>query len=90
MYRRIIKRNCLVMFGQQPYSICPVQEKMLGYSFKSQGVVPIDTVELQTVVDLAIITKNSFCMINLLLKFIVLCKGLLQSKICYCFQLCST
>ena len=46
MYHRIIKRNCLVMFGQRPYSICPVQEKKLGYSFKSQGVVPIDTVEL--------------------------------------------
>ena len=77
MYHRINKMNCLVMVGQPPYSICPVQEKKLAYSFKSQGVVPIDTVELQTVVDLAIITKNSFCMINLLLKFIVLCKGLL-------------
>ena len=77
MYHRIVKRNCLVMFGQPLYSICPVQEKKLAYSFKSQGVVQIDTVELQTVVDLAIITKKSFCMMNLLLTFIVICKGLL-------------
>ena len=46
----------------------------LGYSFKSQGIVPRDTVELQTV-DLATIRKIDFCMINLLLKFIALSNG---------------
>ena len=49
-----------------------VQEKKLGYSFKSQGIVTLDTVELQTV-DLATIRKIDFCMTNLLHKFIALC-----------------
>ena len=48
-----------------------MKNSYLGYSFKSQGIVPRDTVELQTV-DLATIRKIDFCMINLLFKFIAL------------------